>query len=40
LGVFGLVHGRKDAKKLLKQAAEIRPIFEPELKLFPDSDSK
>ena len=40
LGVFCLMYGNKEGTKLLKEAAEIRPIFEPELKLFKDSTEK
>ena len=40
LGVFGVLHGRKEAGKLLKEAAEIRPIFQPELSLFKDAVGK
>jgi hypothetical protein len=40
LGVFGSIYGRPEAGKLLKEAAEIRPVFEPELKLFPGASGK
>jgi hypothetical protein len=40
LGVFASFHGRKEAGKLLKEAAELRPIFQPELQLFKDSGGK
>jgi hypothetical protein len=40
LGVYAAMYGRKDAEKLLKEAAELRPIFEPELPLFRDSPGK
>ena len=40
LGVFGLMYGKKEGGKLLKEAAELRPIFEPEMRLFNDSVAK
>ena len=40
LGVYGSIYGRPDAGKLLKEAAEIRPVFEPELKLFEGASGK
>jgi tetratricopeptide (TPR) repeat protein len=40
LGVFAAQYGKKEAAKLLKEAAELRPTFEPELALFKDSGGK
>ena len=41
LGVFASTAGKKpEAKKLLKEAAELRPVFQAELSMFPETAGK